>query len=60
MLQQGVEFLREGVEREAADTEVLRAVLARRRKGPFVSGAEIDGRLDAMIAAKRRAHGLEG
>ena len=60
VLQQGVELLRERVEREAVDTAALRALLARRREGPFVSGAEMDARLDARIAAKRRAHGLEG
>lgn len=60
VLQQGVELLRERVEREAVETAALRALLARRREGAFVSGAEMDARVDAMIAAKRRAHGLGG
>ena len=41
-----------------AETAVLRELLSRRRVGRFISAQEMDKRLDAMIAEKRRAHGI--
>ena len=34
----------------------MRRLLLRRREGAFVSADEMDARLEAMIADKRRAH----
>ena len=39
---------------DKADTAALRKSFARRRKGRFVGVQEMDKRLDAMIAEKRR------
>ena len=35
-------------------TARLRALLERRRRGPFISGEEMDARLDRLISRKRR------
>ena len=43
---------------ETPETAVLRGLLLRRREGAFVGAEEMDVRLKAMIADKRRAHGL--
>ncbi len=58
VLQQGVDMLRQRMDAEEAETAALRALLARRRDGEFVGAGEMDARLKAMIADKRRAHGL--
>ena len=58
VLQQGIDLLRGRMDAEELEREALREVLARRRSGGFVSGAQMDGRIADMIAAKRRAHGL--
>jgi antitoxin ParD1/3/4 len=58
VLQQGVELLRQRMTAEEAEVEALRELLLRRRAGPFISAAEMDERLEQMIEAKRRAHGL--
>jgi antitoxin ParD1/3/4 len=60
VLQQGLETLRRQIEAEEADTAALRALLARRAAGPFVAAAEMDDRIEAMIARKRAARGLSG
>ena len=58
VLQQGVDLLRRRMETEELETAALRALLSRRREGAFVSAEQLDARLAAMIADKRRAHGL--
>ena len=58
VLQQGIDLLRRRMEAEELEREALREVLARRREGKFVGGAQMDGRLVDTIAAKRRAYGL--
>ena len=58
VLQQGVDLLRQRMDAEEAEIAALRALLARRREGAFVGAEEMDARLKAMIADKRRAHGL--
>ena len=58
-VQEGLELLRRKTEAEALETEALRALLQRRREGAFVSAEAMDARLDALLAGKRRAHGLE-
>ena len=59
VLQQGVDLLRQRMYAEEAETAALRELLSRRRKGRFVSARELDERLDALIAEKRRAHGVQ-
>lgn len=56
VLQQGVELLRTRVEREALETAALAEILAARRAGRFISGEEMDGRIEAMLARKRALH----
>jgi antitoxin ParD1/3/4 len=58
VLQHGIEMLRAKVEDEALDREALRTLLLERMKGPFISGEEMDKRIEAMIARKRRDLGL--
>ena len=58
VLQQGVDLLRQRMDAEEVETAALRALLARRREGEFVDAEGMDARLKAMIADKRRAHGL--
>lgn len=57
VLQQGVDLLRQRMDSEEAETAALRALLARRREGEFVGAEDMDARLKAMIADKRRPHG---
>ena len=58
VLQQGVDLLRQRMETEGVEIAALRALLARRREGEFVDAEGMDTRLQAMIAEKRRGHGL--
>lgn len=58
VLQQGVDMLRQRMEAEEVETAALRALLSRRREGAFVDAEGMDARLAAMIADKRRAHGI--
>ena len=58
VLQQGVDLLRLRMDAEELETEALRELLSRRRKGVFVGTERMDKRLAGMIADKRRAHGL--
>ena len=45
-------------EAETREAAALRTLLLRRREGAFVGAEGMDTRLVAMIADKRRAHGL--
>ena len=56
VLRQGVDLLRQKMNTEKLETAALRALLLRRREGAFVGAEEMDARLKAMIADKRRAH----
>lgn len=58
VIQQGLEMLRSKTEDEALERAALRALLGRRREGPFISAAEMDERIDAMIERKRRERSL--
>ena len=57
VLQQGVDLLRQRMDAEELETAALRELLSRRRKGAFVDAEQMDERLAAMVAGKRRAHG---
>ena len=58
MLQQGVDLLRRRMDAEEIETAALRELLSRRREGAFVGAQELDARLTAIVAGKRRVHGL--
>lgn len=58
VLQQGIDLLRRRTDAEEADVAALRELLARRRRGEFVTGQRMDERLANMIAGKRREHGV--
>lgn len=44
------------MERKIQNTEALQTLLAQRQNRPFVSIEEIEVRLEALIAAKKRIH----
>ena len=58
VLQQGVDLLHQRTETEELEAAALRALLSRRREGEFVDAEGMGARLAAMIANKRRAHGI--
>ena len=58
VVQQGLELLREATELKEAELEALRALIAERRAGEFVSAEEGRARTKAMLAAKRARYGL--
>ncbi len=58
VLQRGVDLLRQRVNAEELETEALRELLARRRKGEFLGADRMDARLAGMFSEKRRGHGL--
>ena len=58
VLQRGVDLLRQRMDAEELETEALRELLSRRRKGAFVAAEQMDVRLAGMVAKKRRAHGI--
>lgn len=58
VLQQGLELLRAKTEGEDLEREALRKLLRKRRRGVFVSDAEMKRRIDAMADRKRRARGV--
>lgn len=53
VLQQGLEMLRAQTEAHDAEVAALRALLAERAKGPFISMEESDAEIDALIERKR-------
>lgn len=55
VLQQGLELLRQKTETETVETAALRELVQRRLTGPMISRAEMESRVEAMIARKRRA-----
>lgn len=58
VLQRGVELLRQQVDDAALERLALAELLAQRRSGAFVSGAEMDDRLARMLDRKRQAHAV--
>lgn len=58
-VQQGLDLLRQKAEAEELEHAALRALLAERQAGPFVPAGEMRGRVAALVAGKRGAHGLE-
>lgn len=60
VFQAGLERLRRDLEDEEIEREALRTLLAERRAETPISGAEMDGRLEALFADAARHHGLAG
>jgi antitoxin ParD1/3/4 len=58
VVQRGLELLREEHELHEAELDALRALIAERRAGEFVSAEEGRQRTKAMMAAKRARYGL--
>jgi antitoxin ParD1/3/4 len=58
VVQHGLELVREEIELKDAELEALRALIAERRAGEFVSAEEGRERTKALIAAKRARYGL--
>jgi antitoxin ParD1/3/4 len=58
VVERGLDLVREETEMREEDVEALRALVERRRKGPFLSEAETHERIEAMIAAKKAEYGL--
>jgi antitoxin ParD1/3/4 len=58
VVQRGLDLLRQETEAREAELAALRTLLAERAAGEFVTVAEGRAATEAMIAAKRRAHGL--
>ena len=58
VVQRGLELLRAETEAREAELAALRGLIAERAGGDFVTVAEGRAATEAMIAAKRRAHGL--
>lgn len=57
VLQQGLDALKRDMDDQMAEREALKELLAQRRRGSFIGAAEMDDRIEAMIAAKR-SHGV--
>lgn len=55
VLQQGLELLRQKTESEAVETAALRELVQQRLKGPMISAADMEGRVETMIERKRQA-----
>ncbi|MBA3324624.1 MAG: type II toxin-antitoxin system ParD family antitoxin [Rhodobacteraceae bacterium] len=58
VVQRGLEMLREEAEAREAELAALRALLADRVDGDFVTIAEGRAETEAMIAARRAQHGF--
>jgi antitoxin ParD1/3/4 len=58
VVQRGLELVRQETELKDAELEAMRALIAERRAGEFVSMEEGRRRTEAMLAAKRARYGL--
>ena len=58
VVQHGLELLREQTETKDAELEALRALIAERRAGEFLSRDESDRQIDELIASKKASYGL--
>jgi antitoxin ParD1/3/4 len=52
---QGLDLLRGRIEADEAEPAALKALLTERGAGPFAPGAEMDARIEAIAAERRRA-----
>lgn len=60
VLQNGLDLLQQRTEAEDAETAALKAVLANRARGEFVSAPEMDARIATMIDKKRQSSRVDG
>jgi len=58
VVQRGLELVREETELKDAELAALKALIAERSTGEFVSAEQGRERTKAMLAAKRARHGL--
>lgn len=58
VVQHGLELLREKTEMKEAELEALRALIADRRAGEFLSREESRQHLEEIIAETRKSYGL--
>ena len=58
VVQRGLELVREESELKDAELAVLRALLADRRAGEFLTIKESQSRIEEMLSAKKAAYGL--
>lgn len=58
VVQHGLELLREKTEMKEAELEALRALIAERRAGEFLSREESRQHLEEIIAETRKSYGL--
>lgn len=58
VVQRGLELVREETELKDAELEAMRALIAERLAGEFVSMEESRRQIEEMIAAKRASYGL--
>jgi antitoxin ParD1/3/4 len=58
VIQHGLELLRERTEATEAELEALRALIAERRAGEFLSLEESDRQIEELIATKKASYGL--
>ncbi|MDO6966228.1 type II toxin-antitoxin system ParD family antitoxin [Rhizobium alvei] len=58
VVQRGLELVREETELKDAELEALKALIAERRTGEFLNGAESHQQIEDMIASKRALYGL--
>lgn len=54
VIQNGLDLLRQRTDAEETETAALKILLADRLRGDFVSGAEMETRVAAMIDGKRQ------
>jgi antitoxin ParD1/3/4 len=58
VVQKGLDLLRTKMEGETLETEALRELLERRRRGKFITGEEMDNRIAAIADKVRRERGV--
>jgi antitoxin ParD1/3/4 len=58
VVQQGLELLRERTEEKEAELEALRALIAERQAGAFLSREESRQHLEDILAETRKSYGL--
>jgi antitoxin ParD1/3/4 len=58
VVQQGLELLREETEAKEAELDALRALIAERRAGEFLSRDESDRQIEELIETKKASYGL--
>jgi len=54
VLQNGLDLLRQKTEAEETETAALKVLLQERSQGAFVSAAQMEDRLNTLIAGKRQ------